>query len=69
MFLITLDCMARECTAYERKEKCVQSFGRRNLKKRGNLDDLGIDVCMTLNFKKVKQSHYRPGVAQRVPGS
>ena len=46
--------MGRECTAYERKEKCVQCFGGRNLKKRGNLDDLDIDVCMTLKliFKK-----------------
>jgi hypothetical protein len=54
MCLITLDYMDRECAAYGRKEKCVQCFGGRNLKKRGNLGDLGIDVCMTLKciFKK-----------------
>ena len=49
MLFINLD-YGRECIAYERKEKCVHFFGGRNLKKRGNLDDLGIDVCTTLQF-------------------
>jgi hypothetical protein len=34
-----------------------------------NLENLRVDGNIKLIIKKVKQSCYRPGVAQRVPGS
>jgi hypothetical protein len=47
-FIIYSGYMGPNCTTYGVKEKYVQWFGKKNLKKRGNLEDLGTDVSMIL---------------------
>jgi hypothetical protein len=52
----------------------IQTVASLNLKERKNkhLINVGIDertIIKCLSRGKVKQSGYRPGVAQRVPGS
>jgi hypothetical protein len=52
-------CRSIEQTVYLETDSCSDFIQ----------DDFPYVVCNTETGKKVKQSLYRPGVAQRVPGS
>ena len=38
--------MSGACGTYERQERCIQGMGGRNLKERGYLEDLDVDIIM-----------------------
>lgn len=46
--------MSYACGTYERKERCIEGMGGRNLKERGCLEHLDVDMMIMWKWNVIK---------------